>query len=65
MRRGELRLVELDPAPGSEADKRRPLVLLRAEVSGLRVEGTAQKRNRVNPPGSADATTVAERGWIR
>jgi mRNA interferase MazF len=78
MRRGELRLVDLDPARGSEADKRRPSVivsndranavaerlgrgvvtvvpvtsivakifpfqvLLRAEVSGLRVDSKAQ-----------------------
>lgn len=78
MRRGELRLVDLDPVRGSEADKRRPSVivsndranavaerlgrgvvtvvpvtsnvakifpfqvLLRAEVSGLRVDSKAQ-----------------------
>lgn len=42
MRRGELRLTDLDPAPGSEADKRRPTVI----VSNDRANATAARLRR-------------------
>ncbi len=32
MRRGEIRLVDLDPARGNEADKRRPAILVSNDV---------------------------------
>ncbi|WP_369134660.1 type II toxin-antitoxin system PemK/MazF family toxin [Modestobacter sp. I12A-02662] len=41
MRRGEIRLVDLDPVRGSEADKRRPAVLVsndRANVAAARLK---------------------------
>jgi mRNA interferase MazF len=40
MRRGEIRMVDLDPARGSEADKRRPAVVVsndRANASAARL----------------------------
>lgn len=42
MRRGEIALVDLDPVRGSEANKRRPAVL----VSNDRANGTAQRLGR-------------------
>lgn len=42
MRRGELRLIDLDPTRGSEADKRRPAVI----VSNDRANVTAQRLGR-------------------
>jgi len=42
MRRGEIRLVDLDPARGSEANKRRPAVL----VSNDRANATAARLGR-------------------
>jgi mRNA interferase MazF len=42
MRRGEVRLVDLDPVRGSEADKRRPAVV----VSNDRANASAQRRGR-------------------
>ena len=42
MRRGEIRLVDLDPARGSESDKRRPAVL----VSNDGANQTAQRLGR-------------------
>ena len=42
MRRGEIRLIDLEPVRGSEADKRRPAVL----VSNDRANGTAETRGR-------------------
>lgn len=42
MRRGEVRLTDLDPARGSEAAKRRPAVL----VSNDRANGTADRLGR-------------------
>jgi len=42
MRRGEIRLVDLDPARGAEADKRRPAVI----VSNDAANGTAAKLGR-------------------
>jgi len=41
MRRGEVRLTDLDPARGSEADKRRPAIIVsndRANVTAARLE---------------------------
>jgi mRNA interferase MazF len=42
MRRGEVRLTDLDPARGSEAGKRRPAVI----VSNDRANGTADRLGR-------------------
>ncbi|WP_375496776.1 type II toxin-antitoxin system PemK/MazF family toxin [uncultured Jatrophihabitans sp.] len=42
MRRGEIRLVDLEPARGNEADKRRPAVV----VSNDRANSTAQHLGR-------------------
>lgn len=42
MRRGEIRLIDLDPARGSEANKRRPAVL----VSNDRANATAARLGR-------------------
>lgn len=42
MRRGEIRWVDLDPVRGSEADKRRPAVI----VSNDRANATAQRLGR-------------------
>jgi mRNA interferase MazF len=42
MRRGELRLVDLDPARGSEANKRRPAVI----VSNDGANGAAERLGR-------------------
>lgn len=42
MLRGEIRLVDLEPTPGSEADKRRPAVI----VSNDRANTVAQRRGR-------------------
>lgn len=42
MRRGEIRLVDLDPAKGAEADKRRPAVL----ISNDRANVTAERLGR-------------------
>ena len=42
MHRGEVRLVDLDPVPGSEADKRRPAVI----VSNDRANATAARFGR-------------------
>src|SRR5690242_1526564 len=42
MRCGEIRLVDFDPARGSEADKRRPAVI----VSNDRANGTAERLGR-------------------
>ena len=42
MRRGEVRLVDLDPARGSEADKRRPAVI----VSNDGANSTAERLGR-------------------
>src|SRR3954453_1787222 len=42
MRRGEVRLVDLDPARGSEANKRRPAVV----VSNDRANAVAQRLGR-------------------
>jgi mRNA interferase MazF len=42
MRRGEIRLVDLDPVRGSEADKRRPAVI----VSNDGANATAQRLGR-------------------
>jgi mRNA interferase MazF len=42
MRRGEIRLVDLDPARGSEADKRRPAVV----VSNDRANAAADRYGR-------------------
>ncbi|HJQ42497.1 MAG TPA: type II toxin-antitoxin system PemK/MazF family toxin [Jatrophihabitantaceae bacterium] len=42
MRRGEIRLVDLDPVRGSEANKRRPAVV----VSNDRANSAAQQRGR-------------------
>ena len=42
MRRGEVRLVDLDPAKGSEADKRRPAVI----VSNDGANSTAERLRR-------------------
>lgn len=42
MRRGEVRLTDLDPARGSEADKRRPAVV----VSNDRANATAARLGR-------------------
>jgi mRNA interferase MazF len=42
MRRGEVRLVDLDPVRGSEADKRRPAVV----VSNDRANTSAQRLGR-------------------
>jgi len=39
MRRGEVRLTDLDPARGSEADKRRPAIV----VSNDRANATAAR----------------------
>jgi mRNA interferase MazF len=42
MRRGEIRLVDFDPSRGSEADKRRPAVI----VSNDRANATADRLGR-------------------
>ncbi|HVA07955.1 MAG TPA: type II toxin-antitoxin system PemK/MazF family toxin, partial [Acidimicrobiales bacterium] len=42
MRRGEIRVVDLDPARGSEANKRRPAVI----VSNDGANGTAERLGR-------------------
>lgn len=42
MRRGEVRLVDLDPARGSEADKRRPAII----VSNDRANAAAARQGR-------------------
>ncbi|MGD0395031.1 MAG: type II toxin-antitoxin system PemK/MazF family toxin, partial [Acidimicrobiales bacterium] len=42
MRRGEIRLVDLDPVRGTEADKRRPAVI----VSNDGANGAAQRLGR-------------------
>ncbi len=42
MRRGEVRLTDLDPARGSEADKRRPAII----VSNDRANATAARLGR-------------------
>lgn len=42
MRRGEIRLVDLDPARGAEADKRRPAVI----VSNDAANSTAERLGR-------------------
>jgi mRNA interferase MazF len=42
MRRGEIRLVDLEPVRGSEANKRRPAVI----VSNDRANGTAERLGR-------------------
>lgn len=42
MRRGEIRLVDLDPATGSEASKRRPAVI----VSNNRANAVAERLRR-------------------
>jgi len=42
MRRGEVRLTDLDPARGSEADKRRPAII----VSNDRANATAARLER-------------------
>lgn len=42
MRRGEIRLVDLEPVQGSDADKRRPAVI----VSNDRANGTAHRLGR-------------------
>jgi mRNA interferase MazF len=42
MRRGEIRLVDLEPTRGSEADKRRPAVI----VSNDRANATAERLGR-------------------
>jgi mRNA interferase MazF len=42
MRRGEVRLTDLDPARGSEADKRRPAIV----VSNDRANATADRLGR-------------------
>lgn len=42
MRRGEIRLVDLEPARGSEANKRRPAVI----VSNERANATAERLGR-------------------
>jgi mRNA interferase MazF len=42
MRRGEVRLVDLDPVPGSEANKRRPSVV----VSNDRANAAAERLGR-------------------
>lgn len=42
MRRGEIRLIDLDPARGSEADKRRPGII----VSNDRANDTAARLGR-------------------
>lgn len=42
MRRGEVRLTDLDPTRGSEADKRRPVVI----VSNDRANGAAARLGR-------------------
>lgn len=42
MRRGEVRLVDLEPVRGSEADKRRPAVI----VSNDRANATAERLGR-------------------
>ena len=42
MRRGEIRLVDLEPARGNEADKRRPAVI----VSNDRANATAEQLGR-------------------
>ncbi len=40
MRRGEVRLTDLDPARGSEADKRRPAIVVndRANATAARLD---------------------------
>jgi mRNA interferase MazF len=38
MRRGEIRLVDLEPARGSEADKRRPAVIVSNDGANLSAE---------------------------
>lgn len=35
MRRGEIRIVDLDPVPGAEADKRRPAVIVSNDGANL------------------------------
>src|ERR1700710_821857 len=50
MRRGEVRLVDLDPVRGSEASKRRPAVL----VSNDRANATAARLGGGGGPGRAD-----------
>jgi mRNA interferase MazF len=45
MQRGEVRLIDLEPARGSEANKRRPGIIVsndRANATGLRVDSKAQ-----------------------
>ena len=42
MRRGEIRLVDLDPTRGAEADKRRPAVIVSNDGANL----TAERLNR-------------------
>lgn len=42
MLRGEIRLIDLEPTRGSEADKRRPAVI----VSNDRANATAERRGR-------------------
>ena len=50
MQRGEVRLIDLEPARGSEANKRRPAII----VSNDRANATAERLGRgVVSPGNA------------
>ena len=42
MRRGEIRLVDLEPVRGSEADKRRPAVLVSNDAANAAAERTGR-----------------------
>ncbi len=63
MRRGEVRLVDLDPARGSEASKRRPAVVVsndRANAAAARANTRAEAARRCRAE-AADVETEGSR----
>ena len=57
MRRGEVRLTDLNPARGSEADKRRPAIVVSNDRANATARESEPRRLLLKITGSTAATT--------
>ena len=56
MRRGDIHLVDFEPTRGSEADKRRPAVIVSSDASNA---------GSLTASSSADSSAAASSRWFR
>ena len=62
MRRGEIRLIDLDPARGSESDKRRPGVIMSNVMGAFSPKGINALAPGKRPASSMSPTVIVRHG---